>query len=327
MVMHSRARLAVAAALCFSTIGAGSAAAAEWPDKTVTLVVGYTPGGSVDLIARIIAPELGKKLGQSVLVENIGGAGGTIGAAKVVNANPDGYTLLLGSGSEISIARLTNPAVRYDGVKDLSPITLAGVQPMVLVGNKKLPARNVEQLLALARSEPGKLSYASSGVGTPLNLAGELFKQQGHVSITHVPYRGAAPMSNDLLGGQVDLAVFGLSSALSYIQSGQVTVYGVTSAKRAAIVPNVPALAEAPELKNVDMDIWFGLLAPRKTPAAIVQKLNTDMQAVLAMPEIKQKLAQQGVTVQAEDPAQFGKFIQDETAKYKTIVQAASIHS
>jgi len=323
----SRSRVFSFAACSFLLLGYGDAIASSWPTKPISLVVGYTPGGSVDLIARILAPELGKRLGQSVIVDNIGGAGGTIGAAKVVRADPDGYTLLLGSGSEVSIARLTNPAVPYDGEKDLSPITLAGTQPMVLVGNKKLPAKNIEELIALARSEPGKLSYASSGVGTPLNLAGELIKQQAKVNITHVPYRGAASMSNDLLGGQVNLAVFGLSSAISYIQGGEVTVYGVTSAKRAPIVPNIPALAENGMLKNVDMDIWFGLLAPRKTPPDVIQRLNKEMQAVLAMPDIKQKLARQGVDVTPDDPAQFGAFIKRETTMVKSIVQAAGIHS
>jgi tripartite-type tricarboxylate transporter receptor subunit TctC len=324
--MRTLSRVATAASLCFSLLG-GNAFADSYPSKPITLIVGYTPGGSVDLIARIVAPELGKRLGQSIVIENIGGAGGTIGAGKVVNAPADGYTLLLGSGSEVCIARLTNPAVPYDGTKDLAPVTLAGTQPMVLVGSKNLPAHNTAELIALARSEPDKLSYASSGVGTPLNLAGELVKQQAKVSITHIPYKGAAAMSNDLLGGQVDLAVFGLSSALSYIQSGQVNVYGVTSAKRASIVPNVPALAEDPTLKNVDMDIWFGLLAPRKTPQDVIQRLNKEMQAVLAMPETQRKLAEQGVQVVAKDPAQFGAFIQGEAAKYKTIVDAADIHS
>jgi tripartite-type tricarboxylate transporter receptor subunit TctC len=167
-----------------------ASAAGNYPTKPITLVVGYTAGGSVDLVARTVAPELGKRLGQSVVIENLGGAGGTIGAQKVVKADADGYTLLMGSGSEVSIARLTNPAVRYDGEKDLAPITFVGTQPMVLVGKLQLPAKDAGELMALAKAQPGKLSYASSGVGTPLNLAGELIKQQGKVNITHVPYKG-----------------------------------------------------------------------------------------------------------------------------------------
>lgn len=319
-------RVAAMAAIFFG-IGIGSANAGDWPDKPITLIVGYTPGGSLDLISRIIAPELGKRLGQSVIVENIGGAGGTIGANKVVIAKPDGYTLMLASGSEVSIARLTNPAVPYDGSKDLAPITLTSVEPMVLIGNKSLPAKNIEQLLTLAKSKPGRLTYASSGVGTPLNLAGELMKQLGHVNITHVPYRGAASMSNDLLGGQVNLGVFALSSALPFIKSGQVTVYGVTSAKRSPLAPNIPALAEDPVLKNMDMGLWFGIMGPRGLPAPIIQRLNTELHSVLAMPSVQQKLNQQGVTVQVEGPDAFAKFIRAETAKYKAIVDAAGLRS
>ncbi|SOY39663.1 conserved hypothetical protein, UPF0065 [Cupriavidus taiwanensis] len=318
---------AAAAALCLaaSAGAAASAATATWPTKPITLVVGYTAGGSVDLVARTIAPELGKRLGQSVVIENLGGAGGTIGAAKVVKAEADGYTLLMGSGSEVSIARLTNPAVRYDGEKDLAPVTFVGTQPMVLVGKPGLPAKNAAELITLARAQPGKLSYASSGVGTPLNLAGELIKQQGKVEITHVPYKGASAMATDLLGGQIDLAVMVLSSALPHIQANRVQAYGVTGAKRSPVAPNVPALAETPALKGVDMGVWFGLMGPASLPRPVVERLNTEMQAVLAMPEVKKKLAEAGVEVTPANPAQFGGFIRRETGRYRTIVQTAGI--
>lgn len=319
---------AAAAALCLAaSAGAVSTAAATeaWPTKPITLVVGYTAGGSVDLVARTIAPELGKRLGQSVVIENLGGAGGTIGASKVVKAEADGYTLLMGSGSEVSIARLTNAAVRYDGEKDLAPVTFVGTQPMVLVGKPGLPAKNAAELIALAKAQPGKLAYASSGVGTPLNLAGELIKQQGQVNITHVPYKGASAMATDLLGGQIDLAVMVLSSALPHIQANRVQAYGVTGAKRSPVAPNVPALAETPALKGVDMGVWFGLMGPAKLPQPVVARLNTEMQAVLAMPDVKKKLAEAGVEVAPANPAQFGSFIKRETGRYRTIVQTAGI--
>ncbi|MCP3020307.1 Bug family tripartite tricarboxylate transporter substrate binding protein [Cupriavidus basilensis] len=321
--MNKLLRAAAAASFCLL---AGGASASGWPTKPISLVVGYTAGGSVDLVARTIAPELGKRLGQSVVIENLGGAGGTIGASKVVKADADGYTLLMGSGSEVSIARLTNPAVRYDGERDLAPITFVGTQPMVLVGKSALPAKNADELIALAKAQPGKLAYASSGVGTPLNLAGELIKQQGKVSITHVPYKGASAMSTDLLGGQIDLAVMVLSSALPHIQAGRVKAYGVTEGHRAQVAPNVPALAESSALKGVDMGVWFGLMAPANTPRAVVDRLNTEMQAVLAMPEVKKKLAEAGVEVAPGGPGQFASFIKRETVKYKSIVQTAGIH-
>ncbi|WP_420995139.1 Bug family tripartite tricarboxylate transporter substrate binding protein [Cupriavidus sp. 30B13] len=321
--MNKLLRAAAAASLCLL---AGAAGAAGWPAKPISLVVGYTAGGSVDLVARTIAPELGKRLGQSVVIENLGGAGGTIGAAKVVKADPDGYTLLMGSGSEVSIARLTNPAVRYDGERDLAPVTFVGTQPMVLVGKLALPAKNADELIALARAQPGKLAYASSGVGTPLNLAGELIKQQGKVNITHVPYKGASAMSTDLLGGQIDLAVMVLSSALPHIQAGRVKAYGVTEPRRAQVAPNVPALAESSALKGVDMGVWFGLMAPAGTPHGVTERLNAEMQAVLALPDVKKKLAEAGVEVAPGGPAQFAAFVKRETAKYKAIVQTAGIH-
>lgn len=324
--MKTLLRAAVAASLasCAFAVGAAGATGA-YPTKPITLVVGYTAGGSVDLVARTVAPELGKRLGQSVVIENLGGAGGTIGAQKVVKAEADGYTLLMGSGSEVSIARLTNQAVRYDGEKDLAPITFVGTQPMVLVGKLQLPAKDANELIALAKAKPGSLSYASSGVGTPLNLAGELIKQQGKVNITHVPYKGASAMATDLLGGQIDLAVMVLSSALPHIQAGRVRVYGVTEARRASVAPNVPALAETPALKGVDMGVWFGLMAPRATPTPIIDRLNTEMQAVLAMPDVRKKLAEAGVEVSPANPAQFGSFVKRETGKYRAIVQAADI--
>jgi len=321
--MKTLMRAAVAATLASAAFAASAAPA--YPTKPITLVVGYTAGGSVDLVARTVAPELSKRLGQSVVIENLGGAGGTIGAQKVVKAEADGYTLLLGSGSEVSIARLTNPAVRYDGEKDLAAITFVGTQPMVLVGKLDLPAKNAAELIALAKAKPGSLSYASSGVGTPLNLAGELIKQQGQVNFTHVPYKGASAMATDLLGGQIDLAVMVLSSALPHIQANRVRAYGVTEGKRASVAPNVPALAETPALKGVDMGVWFGLMAPGKTDRAIIDRLNTEMQAVLTMPDVKKKLAEAGVEVSPANPAQFASFVKRETAKYRTIVQTADI--
>lgn len=324
--MKTLLRAAVAASLASCAfVTASAVAAGSYPTKPITLVVGYTAGGSVDLVARTVAPELGKRLGQSVVIENLGGAGGTIGAQKVVKAEADGYTLLMGSGSEVSIARLTNPAVRYDGEKDLAPITFVGTQPMVLVGKLQLPAKDAAELIALAKAKPGTLSYASSGVGTPLNLAGELIKQQGKVNITHVPYKGASAMATDLLGGQIDLAVMVLSSALPHIQAGRVRAYGVTESKRASVAPNVPALAETPALKGVDMGVWFGLMAPSAVPKAIIDRLNTEMQAVLAMPDVTKKLAEAGVEVAPANPAQFASFVKRETGKYRTIVQAADI--
>lgn len=306
-------------------ISRASSSGLEWPQRPISLVVGFSAGGSNDLIARVIAPELAKRLGQSVVVENLAGAGGTIAAAKVVNAKPDGYTLLMGSDSEVSIAKLVNPALRYDGMKDLAPITLIGTQAMVLVGRASLQAGNVAELLALARSHPGTLSYASSGIGTPLNLAGELIKQKGRLELVHIPYKGASAMTTDLLGGQVDLAVMVMSSALPHIQAGRVVAYGVTTSKRASVAPAVPALSENPELQGVDLGVWFGLMAPSGTPSVILERLNTEMAAVLATAEVRQRLADAGVDLLAAGPARFASFMKDRADQYRIVIQTAGI--
>ncbi len=306
---------------------AGSAFADTYPSKTVTLVVGYTPGGSVDLVARSVAEELGKRLGQPVVVENAGGAAGTIGAAKVVRAAPDGYTLLLGSGSEISIAKLTSSSVKYDGQKDLAPIALVGTQAMVLVGANNVAARNTDELIAYARANPDKLSFASSGVGTPLHLTGELIKQQAKIQMEHVPYKGAGPMLTDLLGGQIPLAVMVLSSAQPHIKSGKIKAFGVSEAKRAAILPDVPTLSESQALEGVDMGVWFGLFAPAKTPDAITQRLEKELVEVLKVPAVRGKLADSGVALAPLGAKDFAAFIGKETAKYQKIVQTANIRT
>lgn len=315
----------VAAGAAFLTLLAGSAAAEVYPSRPVTLIVPYPPGGSVDLVARVVGPELSKRLGQPVIVENYGGGGGTIGAAKAVKANPDGYTLLVGSGSEISIAKLTNPAVKYDGQRDLAPISLIGTQPMVLVGHPNVAAKNTDELVALAKAQPGKLNFASSGIGTPLHLAGEYVNAQGKISLTHVPYKGAGPAIIDLTGGQVELAVMVLSSAIPYIKSGKIKAFGVTESVRSQAAPDIPALNESKSLKGVDMGVWFGLFTPVKTPKDIQARLHKDLIEALKEPAVKAKLIESGVRPVGNDPAQFAEFIRVETEKYREIVKTADI--
>lgn len=306
---------------------AGTAMADTYPSKPITLLVGYTPGGSVDLVARTVSEELGKRLGQPVIVENAGGAGGTIGAAKAVRAAPDGHTLLLGSGSEISIAKLTSSSVKYDGQKDLQPIMLIGTQAMVLVGANNVAAKNTDELLAYAHANPDKLSFASSGVGTPLHLTGELIKQQAKIRMEHVPYKGAGPMLTDLLGGQIPLAVMVLSSAAPHIKTGKIKAFGITEARRAATLPDTPTLSESKALDGVDMGVWFGLFAPAKTPEAITTRLNKELAEVLKIPAVSSKLAESGVALSALGPKDFAGFIAKETAKYQKIVQTANIRT
>ena len=318
--------LRVTATLLIGLLSA-TAQADSYPSKPITVIVGYSPGGSNDLIARTVSEELSKRLGQPVLVENAAGAAGTIGAAKTVRAAADGYTLLLGSGSEISIAKFTTPSIKYDGQKDLAPITMVGTQPMVLVGANNLAPKTTAELLTYARANPDKLSFASSGVGTPLHLTGELIKQKAKISMEHVPYKGAGPMLTDLLGGQIPLAVTVLSSSLQHIKAGKVKVYGVTETRRAAVLPDVPTLAETKGLEGLDMSIWWGFFAPVKTPDEIVQRLNKELTEALKSPAVVQKLTESGVVLSARGPKDFAKFIDGETNKYRQIVQTANIRT
>jgi tripartite-type tricarboxylate transporter receptor subunit TctC len=304
-----------------------TAFADNFPSKPVTIIVPYAPGGSNDFIARTVSEELGKRLGQPVLVENTAGAAGTIGAAKTVRSHADGYTLLLASGSEVSIAKLTTPSVKYDGEKDLQPITFVGSQPMVLIGANNLAPSKTSELLAYARANPNALSFGSSGVGTPLHLTGELIKQQAKISMEHVPYKGAGPALTDILGGQIPLAVLVLSSALPNIKTGKVKVFGVTEKKRSAILPDVPSLSETKGLEAIDMGVWFGLFAPAHTPEAVVNRLHSEMTEVLKTPAVRNKLMDSGIAISGRGPADFAKFIAGETAKYRQIVQSANIRT
>ncbi len=302
----------------------GAAWAQAWPaGKPVTLVVGYPAGGSVDLVARTIAEPLSKRLGTPVVIENMGGAGGTIGAQKVVNSAPDGYTLLLGSGSEVSIARLFNTAVKYNGETDLTHIGLIGVTPMVFVAGPKTGVKNIDEALAKAKREPNKLSFASSGIGTPLHVSGELINILGGTTFRHVPYRGAAQMVQDVLGSNVEFSVFVLSSAMPHIESGKMVALGVTTPTRSRAAPLIPALAEHPKLKGYDMNVWFGLFGPARMPAAMTARLNRELNEVLREQDVWQKLQKAGITNDGGTPQALGSFIKAETQRVRAVVNKA----
>ncbi len=322
---HASRRLILAIATCAGLTSLSSPAAAQtWPAaKPITLVVGYPAGGSVDLVARTIAEPLSKRLGTPVVVENVGGAGGTIGAQKVVNAQPDGYTLLLGSGSEVSIARLFNTAVKYNGETDLAPIGLIGTTPMVFVAGPKAGVKTMDEALAKAKREPNRLSFASSGVGTPLHVSGELINMLGGTTFRHVPYRGAAQMVQDVLGGNVEFSVFVLSSALPHIESGKMIPLGVTTPNRSRAAPQIPALAEHPRLKGYDMNVWFGLFGPAKLPAPMTARLNKELGEVLREQDVWQKLQKAGISNDGGSPKALTDFIKSETTRVRSVVTQA----
>lgn len=295
----------------------------SYPNKPITLVVAYPPGGSTDLTGRTLGVELSKKLGVTVIIDNVSGAGGAIGAQKVVNAAPDGYTLLVGASNEIAITGLVSSAVKYK-VKDFTPLGLIAAQPMVLVASQKSGVKTVDQFMSKVRQSPGKYSYGSSGVGTALHLAGEMVKEQGGLFMTHIPYRGVAPLANDLLGNNLDFGVFVLSSGLPHIRSGRVVALGTTEAKRSAQTPDIPALAETPRLKGIDINIWFALVGPAGLPEPVVAKLKKALNESLQSPDLRKKLEDSGSVVSTPN-TDMPKFLARETAKYAGIVQFAKI--
>ena len=311
------------AALMATAMSSAVAQTPAWPTRPITIVVGYPPGGSTDLTGRTLAAELSTKLGVPVVIDNVGGAGGAIGAQKVANAAPDGYTLLVGANNEIAISRLVTPATKYE-LKDFTPIGLIASQPLVLVASAQSGVKTVAQFIDATRKSPGKYSYGSSGVGTSLHLAGEMVKQQAGVFLTHIPYRGVAPLTNDLLGGNIDFGVFVLSSGLAHIKSGKVVALGTTETKRSAVTPDIPALAENPQLKNMDIGVWFALMGPAKLPEPIAAKLRKALDESLQSPDFRRKMEASSSTV-ATGKVDVARFLQDETAKYKKIVEFANI--
>lgn len=304
---------------------AGTAALAAYPDKPITLVVPFAPGGSSDNVARAIAPLLGEKIGQPVVIENVSGAGGVLGTQRTVRAAPDGYTVLVGSGSETLINKIINPKIGFDGMRDLTPVLFIATGPMVLVGKPGLAPGNIDELLQYARARPGALSYASAGNGTPMHVAGELLKMKAKVFMTHIPYRGASPALVDLMGGQIDLAVSTLSAAQPHIRAGKLKAYGVTSAKPSELAPDLPALGMVKGLEGFDLGVWFGLFLPARTPADIVQKVQAAAQQVMADPAVRKKLAEQGLSASGASAEALRAFMASEIEKYRAVVDAAKI--
>jgi tripartite-type tricarboxylate transporter receptor subunit TctC len=297
--------------------------AQEWPGKKpITMIVGFPAGGSADMIARTVAEPLGKRLGTAIVIENVSGAGGTIAGQKVANAAPDGYTLFMASGSEVSIARLFNPAVKYNGATDFTPIGLVGDVPMVLVASPKSGLKTVAEVLDKARRDPSALSYASSGVGTILNVAGELLNQKAGTKISHVPYRGAAQMAIDIAGGNIELAFFMTPTALPHIETGKMVALGVTTQGRSRAAPQIPSLSETPALKGYDISLWNALFGPAKMPPAITARLNKELNEVLREPAVWQKLQKAGVDAQGSTPQGLSQRIRDEVKRVQSIAPA-----
>ena len=319
--MHKSLFLASAALLAAPAV----LAQAVWPSaKPISIIVPFGAGGSVDATARLLADKLGERLKQSVVVDNVTGAGGVIGLAKAAQAAPDGYTLVMGADSPVAIAPYANPkAVRYDVARDLAPIGLVNTAPMVLVARKDLPASNLAELVQLAKKEPGKLSYATSGVGTVLHLAMELIKQQGQFFATHVPYRGGAQIATDVIGGQVDLAMLVSVSAAPFVQGGKLKAIAVTSAKPFSATPGVPTVAS--QIPDFVTGSWQGLLAPAGTPPAILDKLAAEIQRIVQRPEVRAKLIELGSEPTTMSRQQISDWMKTETSRWGALVKKYDI--
>ncbi|MGZ5269015.1 MAG: tripartite tricarboxylate transporter substrate binding protein [Ramlibacter sp.] len=294
-----------------------------WPKRPVTLVVTYPPGGGADIVARLVAPKMGEALGQPVVIENRPGAGGQIGAGYVAKAAPDGYTLMLDASSFAANPSLY-PKLPYDSLKAFRPIGVIAQFPNVVLVNPSFPARNVDELLAVARSHRNAVSFASSGNGSAQHLAGALFESVAKVEMVHVPYKGGGPALNDVIGGQVPLFFGNLASTLGYVRAGKLRALALTSAHRSPILPDVPTLAEA-GLAGAEVSEWNAVFAPAGTPDALVAKLAAALQAALDDPEVKTRIAQLGGEMQKTSPAAAQQFIQQQMALWARVIRERHI--
>ena len=324
---HRRLLLLASTTVLLTLGGATALAQSTWPNKPVRIVVPFAPGGTTDLLARALAPELSKAFGQQFVADNKPGAGGNLGAEAVAKSTPDGYTLLMGTVGTHGINRALYPKLPYDPFKDFAPITLVASVPNVMV----VPAESarahgintVQDFIKMAKAKPGKLNMGSSGNGTSIHLAGELFKSQTGIFMTHIPYRGSGPALLDLVGGQVDVMFDNLPSAMQLIKSGKLKALAVTSVTRSAALPDVPTIEEAAGLKGFEATSWFGLLAPAGTPPDVVNRLQQEVAKALNNPAINEKMLSQGAIPSGNTPAQFAALIESEHKKWAQVVKVS----
>lgn len=313
------------AVVAVSALALGTAAQAqEFPDRPVTLVVPFAAGGSTDVVARIIGQKMSDDLGQQVVVENVAGAGGNLGADRVARAEPDGYTILMGTVATHALNPLILKTKPYDPEKDFAPVSLLVLVPNVLVVNPELPAKTVAELVALLKAAPDQYSYASSGNGTPLHLSGELFKKMAGVSMQHVPYKGSGPALNDVIGNQVPVMFDNLPSSSGHIKSGTLRALAVTTKERAPSFPDVPTIAET--IPGYETYTWNALFAPAGTPKEAIDRLNAAAKKALADPTVAEKMKDFSATIVASTPEELATHVTAELAKWGPVVKDADVH-
>jgi tripartite-type tricarboxylate transporter receptor subunit TctC len=304
--------------------GVATAARAEFPERPVKMLVGFSAGGGTDVAARIVAPGLGEALGQAVVVENRPGASGLIAAEAVARAAADGYTLMMGSQTTLAVAPRLYRKFTLDAARDFAGVALTGTSPLVLVVNPKVAAHSVAELIALAKAQPGTLNFASGGVGTTPHMAGELLRLTAGINIVHVAYRGEAPAINDLLGGQVPMMFANLSAVIGQVRGGALRALAVASPKRSPTAPDIPTLAEQ-GLTGCEVETWFGVVAPAGTPRAVAGRVHAELRRVLALDDTQKRLAGLGMVAAAGSPEDFDAYIKAEIAKWGKVIRDADI--
>ena len=300
------------------------AAAQEWPQQTIRIIVAFGPGGGTDIVGRILAQAMQEKFGQSVVIENRPGAAGTLGNEAIARADKDGYTLGIMTAGQI-IAAVMNKGLRYDTRTAFDPVTQIATAGLIMVTRPDFPARDVKELVAAAKAKPGKIVFGSPGYGATQHLAAELFKQTASVDMLHVPFRTSPEVTTALLAGQVDVVFETVSAVLGQVQSGQLKALAVTGKDRFPAVPNVPAAIESGLLPGYDVTTWYGLFAPRGTPPAVIAKLNKTPNAIIAEPAVRERLTTAGVVVQGSTPEAFGQLMTDELARWEAVRKAAGL--
>lgn len=325
--LHRARRLQLLGALGACAVAALplAASAQDYPTRPIRLIVPFTPGGSTDILARAIGLELGKAWGQSMVVENVPGAGGAIGAEKVARAAPDGYTLLMGHIGTLAVNPSLYPKLPYSPLKDFTPVAWVANVPNVLVLHPSTQAGNMKAFVAYAKANPGRLNYGSGGNGSAANLATEYLKMRTNTSLVHIPYRGTAPAVNDLVAGQTQVLFTGVPAVIGQIRSGQLKALAVSGAARVEALPEVPTVNEALGLKDFEADQWYGVVAPTGTPAPIVAKLNQAINAALNAPELKKRLGAEGAVANPTTPEAFGKYIAAEIERWKPVISSGRV--
>jgi tripartite-type tricarboxylate transporter receptor subunit TctC len=313
-----------AALVCLSGFSiAGLAHAQSWPTKQIKFIVPYPPGGGTDVIARIVQEPLSKELGQQVIIDNRGGAGGSIGSALAAQSPSDGYTVLFTLSSHT-----INPAIYtklpFDTEKDFSSVVTVASLPQILVANPNFPAKTVKEVIEMAKAKPGSISYASVGNGSPGHLAGAMMATDAGVEMTHIPYRGGGPAVTDVIAGQVPLLWVSIPAAAQFVKTGKLKALAVSTVKRSAVFPDVPTMVES-GFKGFEVDSWYAMFVPAKTPQAIIDRINKATVNVLAQPDVKEKLLGQGAEAVGDSPAQLSGVVKKEIAKWKQVVKSANI--